>query len=879
MIPPDLQSQMLRMLDSELSEGELAALEAELLGNPEARKVWMKLARLHSALEVKYESEDKVLRMSVVPINRVLARQRRRVAKISFLASAAVLVLSALLLWIKSVSTQPMTLSRFQAAPNSVLTISHAGGGSAGNALAAGSRMVLKHGVVELELPHKVRAILEAPTSIHLVDERTLELDYGRGLFEVVSAEGRGFTVVTPHQRIVDLGTAFGIDLLRSSEELELHVLEGKVRVDGLGGEQGKVIDAGRSVVLAGIEIKRELDGPLAAFRRELPTRVETLLLEDFESGLLGGRYYIVRMDPNVVTDLAGNSFRGLGDDNYWGFETAVRAPAGHVLASFNFGGNSPMVTGDVAADHNRHGLQFWGTTGIWANLTANAPSATNRGITLGLDPANGLGNTQGNRGPLGSSALRIYPQITSGDVTWKATGLTPHAFYDLIWYNKRVFPGENRHPNIGINGFDAGNGVGASAPLDEDRDQNFVGVQADATGSISGTWFLSGGEDSITAVAGVQVGVSSVPNNFAPSVVEVRRAARGDDLLVSFSEPVQRGKGDLLVRDASRDGVLESIPISSDRVHIRGGILRISDVSPLGAGGALEISAGAVIDLEGNPFSPGSRRAGGWPIAAHDAPEERSTIDRADDAGPLLVALRPAGRTDEVVPGGRLEMVFDKPIKLGKGRIYLRNVTDWVESKLAVGDPRIVVEGNTLILTPPADLKDGATNTGWVGDWSCDHSAGLLNPKGDGSRYRHRDLKDSAQSHGVIGSMSGPVMATFSYPHHHSRIRHELGPIAPASRYAVSVAIGVREDAAAFLGYTIRLSSGDTILAELSEDTPPGPSNSVSTVGLRWDSSILPEGISPGDPLAIEIAPQRIENVNAGYLDLDHVRVTVTGG
>lgn len=223
--------------------------------------------------------------------------------------------------------------------------------------------------------------------------------------------------------------------------------------------------------------------------------------------------------------------------------------------------------------------------------------------------------------------------------------------------------------------------------------------------------------------------------------------------------------------------------------------------------------------------------------------------------------------------------MVFDKPIKLGKGRIYIRNVTDWVESKLAVGDPRIVVEGNTLILTPPADLKDGATNMGWVGDWSCDYSAGLLNPKGDGSRYRHRDLKDSAQSHGVIGSMSGPIMATFSCPHDYSRIRHELGPIAPASRYAVSVAIGVREDAAAFLGYTIRLSSGDTILAELSEDAPPGPCNSVSTVGLRWDSSTLPKGISPGDPLAIEIAPQRTENVDAGYLDLDHVRVTVTGG
>ena len=90
--------------------------------------------------------------------------------------------------------------------------------------------------------------------------------------------------------------------------------------------------------------------------------------------------------------------------------------------------------------------------------------------------------------------------------IPWTLTGLTPNASYDMIWYNKRESPGETRHPNTGVTGFDAGSGVGASGPLDADRDQNFVGVQADATGTISGTWFLAGGAQDITAVAGVQV-------------------------------------------------------------------------------------------------------------------------------------------------------------------------------------------------------------------------------------------------------------------------------------------------------------------------------------------------------------------------------------
>jgi hypothetical protein len=36
-----------------------------------------------------------------------------------------------------------------------------------------------------------------------------------------------------------------------------------------------------------------------------------------------------------------------------------------------------------------------------------------------------------------------------------------------------------------------------------------------------------------------------------------------------------------------------------------------------------------------------------------------------------------------------------------------------------------------------------------------------------------------------------------------------------------------------------------------------------------------LPDGVAPGDPLAIEIAPNRASGDEPGYLDLDNVRVT----
>ena len=74
--------------------------------------------------------------------------------------------------------------------------------------------------------------------------------------------------------------------------------------------------------------------------------------------------------------------------------------------------------------------------------------------------------------------------------------------------------------------------------------------------------------------------------------------------------------------------------------------------------------------------------------------------------------------------------------------------------------------------------------------------------------------------------------------------------------------------------GYTIRLKSGDAVLAQLASNTPPGPANSVNTVGFSWDATTLPDGIHPGDPLSIEIIP----NQTPGYLDLNALRISELG-
>jgi len=182
---------------------------------------------------------------------------------------------------------------------------------------------------------------------------------------------------------------------------------------------------------------------------------------------------------------------------------------------SFNMQGNASF-SGDVSTNYNPNGLSITGQVGTWAMITTTAPSNTDDGVTLvfGTPPTIPVwGSTTGDSGTpsFRNNAIRLGTFLSSPtDIPWTLTGLEPNATYDMIWYNKRGSPttpgGENRAPNTGVNGFDAGNGVGASGPHDADKDQNFHAVKADGSGTISGTWFLAGGLEDITAVAGIQI-------------------------------------------------------------------------------------------------------------------------------------------------------------------------------------------------------------------------------------------------------------------------------------------------------------------------------------------------------------------------------------
>ena len=87
-------------------------------------------------------------------------------------------------------------------------------------------QMKLKAGVAEITLRDDTRLIIEGPSVFEVVSTGKAFLKRGN-LSVFVGAETTGFTVDTPDSRVVDLSTAFQVDVCHLGTEV--HVLEGEV--------------------------------------------------------------------------------------------------------------------------------------------------------------------------------------------------------------------------------------------------------------------------------------------------------------------------------------------------------------------------------------------------------------------------------------------------------------------------------------------------------------------------------------------------------------------------------------------------------------------------------------------------------------------------
>lgn len=287
----DLQTRILDMLDGMLTKEELIRLDEELRGSREAREIFHQLSTLHSALESQGMSHSETGRMPIIPVQLLLARQRRQTVRTTLLATAAVLVFSLFALWLKMAPHSQAALAEFRLAPDSAFTLIHTGedDASLGNVLSEGSRLRLSRGTMEGLFASGVRCVIEAPCDLSVLSKNRISVAEGVAWFEVPH-EAAGFTVETSQLTVVDLGTKFGV-VAEAKGRHEVHVTKGSVEV---GARQSagavQILKAGHALGVDSIGKLHGIDFNGDRFTTALPGPIviknPDFDIEDTDSGI-----------------------------------------------------------------------------------------------------------------------------------------------------------------------------------------------------------------------------------------------------------------------------------------------------------------------------------------------------------------------------------------------------------------------------------------------------------------------------------------------------------------------------------------------------------------------------------------------------------------
>jgi len=215
-------------------------------------------------------------------------------------------------------------------------------------------------------------------------------------------------------------------------------------------------------------------------------------------------------------------------------------------------------------------------------------------------------------------------------------------------------------------------------------------------------TWGKGANNSAMTAT----VDNFGVPDTTPPTVSTLSPAnsATGvsltDNLVVTFNKAIAIGTGNITVKNLT-DATQSTIAITDgSQVSVAGSVLTINPTADLTPGKdyAIRIDATAIKDLSGNSFAG----------IADDTTWNFTTIS-SDTTPPTVSILSPLDNATGVLIGSNLVVTFSEPIASGTGNITLNNLTDTIQSTIAITDgSQVSVSGSVLTINPSADLTLG---------------------------------------------------------------------------------------------------------------------------------------------------------------------------
>jgi formylglycine-generating enzyme required for sulfatase activity len=232
--------------DGVLTQDEQAELERALLAEPSLRARFWETAQTHALLRLAAERGRTLNAQRSTPNGQCprhaafTSAGRRRVA----VAAAAALLLGAgAVLW-KDVRPPTSDLRPLISAPP-VRLVRQAGAEGLELPATLPGTLRLDAGTAWVRLASGVELALVGPLELEACDAMQVRLASGR-LLASVPAAASGFTVVTPHLELWDLGTVFGVSV--SNGVSDVFVFKGAVQVNEVSGEAVDLCRAGEGV-------------------------------------------------------------------------------------------------------------------------------------------------------------------------------------------------------------------------------------------------------------------------------------------------------------------------------------------------------------------------------------------------------------------------------------------------------------------------------------------------------------------------------------------------------------------------------------------------------------------------------------------------------
>ena len=196
------------------------------------------------------------------------------------------------------------------------------------------------------------------------------------------------------------------------------------------------------------------------------------------------------------------------------------------------------------------------------------------------------------------------------------------------------------------------------------------------------------------------------------------------DNLVTNFSEAIQKGTGNLVIKKQSDNSVVETIAVTAGNVTVSGSELTINPTADLGEGTDyyVEIVNGAITDIAGNNYA-GITGNSTWNF---------TTVASADTTPPTASSLSPADNATDVAVDANLVINFSEAIQKGTGNLVLKKLSDnSVVETIAVTAGNVTVSGSELTINPTADLESGTDYyveipNGAITDIAGNHYAGI---------------------------------------------------------------------------------------------------------------------------------------------------------